>query len=107
MFRKNSSLSFSEKQPSVKGFFSAVLAGIAIVTGVAAVLISYHNKGNAGMLIGSCGIMGFLSSAMGFGFGIGGMLEENCKRIWAVIGLILSFLMLAGLVAVFVIGLLR
>lgn len=104
MSRRNStSLSFADKHSSGKGICSAVLAGIAFVICVAAVAISYKKDGNAGNIVGSCGIMAFLSAAMGTGFGIGGIAEGG-SRIVSWIGTVVSALLLAGLVLLFISG---
>ncbi|MCI8370814.1 MAG: hypothetical protein HFI75_00170 [Lachnospiraceae bacterium] len=102
MFRRNSSLSFAEKQTSVRGIFSAVLGMIALIICIGAVVISYMKKGSAGQLIGSCGIMALLSSIMGFLFGIGGLVEKGTGHILAGIGLGINTILSAGLVFLFV-----
>ena len=101
--RSSTSLSFADNRNSGKGICSAVLAGIAFVICVIAVVISYKKDGNAGNIVGSCGIMALLSAAMGTGFGIGGIAEGG-NRIVSWIGMLVSALLLAGLVYLFISG---
>ena len=101
--RNNTSLSFADNRCSPKGICSAVLAGVAFAICVAAVIISYKKDGNAGNIVGSCGIMALLSAAMGIGFGIGGIAEGG-GRIVSWIGTVFSALLLAGLVFLFISG---
>ena len=106
MFRKsNSSLSFASKEQSVKGYLSVALAAVALLICAAAVIVSYVRKGNAGSIIGSCGIMAFLSAVMGFCFGIGGIAERDNARLLSWIGMLVSLILAAGLVVLFVSGL--
>lgn len=104
MFRKNNNLSFSEQQYSMKGIFSAVLAAAALLICLSAVILSYYKKGEAGSVAGACGVMAFLSSAMGIGFGIGGIMEGARKRLLTFAGTIVSALIFAGLAVLFVVG---
>lgn len=103
--RNSSSLSFASKEQSVKGYLSAALAVVALVICVAAVIISYVKEGNAGNIIGGCGIMAFLSAVMGFCFGIGGIAEKNSTRLASWTGMLLSLFLAAGLAFLFVSGL--
>lgn len=103
--RNNNSLSFASKEQSIKGYLSVALAVVALIICVVAVMISYGKEGNAGSIIGSCGIMAFLSAVMGFCFGIGAVVEKNSMRLAAWGGMLLSLLLAAGLVVLFVIGL--
>lgn len=104
MFRKKNNLSFSEQQYSIKGIFSAVLAAIALVICLLAVFVSYNQKGGAGSFIGGCGVMALLSSAMGIGFGIGGIIEGARKRLPTFAGTIVSVLIFAWLIMLFAAG---
>lgn len=104
MFRRSSSLSFSDSQKSVKGMFSLCLGMIAVGICVLAVVISYKNKGQAGDFVGSCGIMAFLSAVMGLVFGIGGLREGSRKRMAIFIGILLSAVVFVGLIVLFVKG---
>lgn len=104
MFRRNNNLSFSEQQYSVKGIFSAVLAATALLVCLAAVILSYYKKGEAGSAVGACGVMAFLSAAMGIGFGIGGIMEGARKRLLTFVGTIVSILIFTGLAVLFVMG---
>lgn len=105
MLGSSNSLSFtSGRQPAVKGIFSVVLSGISLVLCVAAVIIAYKSKGNAGQFVGACGIMAFLSSVMGLGFGIGGLLEESRRRVLSMTGTIIGAIVFLGLVILFVKG---
>lgn len=102
--RNRTSLSFADNKRSVKGNFSVVLAVIALAVSVAAVVISYKKDGNAGTVVGACGIMAFLAAVMGTVFGMGAILE-NKSRLVAWIGTVVSALLLAGLVVLFIGGL--
>lgn len=104
MLRRTGSLSFSEKQQSVKGIFSVVLSAVAFVICIVAIVISYNKKGSAGTVIGSCGIMALLSSFMGLLFGIAGMLEGNRKRLTALAGMIFGGVIFVGLIILFIKG---
>lgn len=104
MFRKNNNLSFSEQQYSIKGIFSAILSIAALLICLSAIILSYKKKGEAGTVIGACGVMAFLSSALGLGFGIGGIMDGARKRLPTFAGTIVSALIFAGLIVLFVIG---
>lgn len=97
MLRRSSSLSFSEKRQSVKGIFAVVLSGIALCICIVAVVIAYRQKGQAGGVIGGCGIMALVLAVLGFGFGIGGLMEDGRKHLFAVIGMVLGALLVLAL----------
>lgn len=101
MFRKNTNLSFAEKPKPVKGIFSVILACAAWIICIVAVVISYKRNGNAGSVIGACGIMALLSAAMGTGFGIGGVVDGSGGRLISLIGMLGSLLLFGGLVILF------
>lgn len=104
MIGSSSSLSFAGKQPTVKGIFSVVLSAIALCICVAAVIVSYKSKGNAGQFVGSCGIMALLFAAMGLGFGIGGLLEGGRRRVLSIVGTVIGAVIFLGLMILFVNG---
>lgn len=104
MLGRSSSLSFAERKPSPKGFFSVALSAIALCVWVAAILISYKNAGKAGQVVGACGVMAFLSSVMGLGFGIFGIIDGDRRRVWSYIGTAIGAVVLLGLIITFVKG---
>lgn len=96
---------FTDKSQSVGGIFSTVLAVMAVVLFVAAVWISYKQKGDGGLFIGLLGVLSAFFSAIGLYIGVKSFQEEEIFFLFSWIGTILSAVMLVGMFMVFLIGL--
>lgn len=96
---------FTDKSQSIGGIFSTVLAVAAIVLFVAAVWISYREKGDAGIEIGLMGTLSLFLSGIGLYVGVKSFQEEEIFFLFSWVGTILSAVMLVGMSFVFLVGL--
>ena len=68
---------FTDKRQSVGGIFSTMLGIMAVSFFLAAIFISYRQKGNGGREIGFLGIMSLFLSSIGLYIGTNSFQEEN------------------------------
>lgn len=97
-------LSFVDKNHSAKGILSLVLGGMSWITAIVLVILSFSKNGNAGIYIGSCGIVAMITAGIGIWFAISGLAEKETSHLSAGIGLSLNLLILAAWIAMFISG---
>lgn len=96
---------FTDKRQSVGGIFSTMLGIMAVSFFLAAIFISYRQKGNGGREIGFLGIMSLFLSSIGLYIGTNSFQEENVFYLFSWLGAIVNAIMLVGMGMVFLIGL--
>lgn len=96
---------FTDRKRSMKGIFSTLYFVLSLVLIIAAVYISYKEKGNGGGVVGVLGVGSFIISAVGFFVGINSFKEDDVfyKYPWigtvgnAFVGIIIILMILVGL----------
>lgn len=78
---------FAKKEYAQKGKISVYIAIVAAVLFVAAVLVSFYFRGQAGTYIGGLGMMALFLSVFGFFLGVRGFSEKKCSHVLCTVGL--------------------
>lgn len=95
---------FAGKEHSRKGKAGLILAVLSLLSGVGLVAVSFVEKGNGNIYLGSGGALALLLALLAFVLGIQGMREENKYRVYPLLSLGLGLVSLAGWVTVYVMG---
>lgn len=95
---------FSNKKHAKCGLISTFLACISLIIFFALIYVSYLNKGNGGIYIGSIGLTAFIISIIGLIFGIMGFKEEDAYYLFCKIGSLLNMLVMFIWVCIFLVG---
>lgn len=80
---------------SIMSFFFGVLCAVSMIT---VIVLTYRS---GGVSMPGYGLTGFLSaifSATGLGLGISGVMQKDCFKLFAILGIVLNALVLGGLV---------
>lgn len=101
--RRRNSYKFADKKHSKRGKISLALAVLSLIAAIGMVVLSIQNDGNANVYIGSAGLLALILTVVSLVIGLSSLLEESYK-LFPVLGSICSGLMLAGWVAVYVLG---
>ena len=101
--RRRNSYKFADKKHSKRGKISLSLAVLSLMAAIGMVTLSIQNAGNASVYIGSAGLLALMLTVVSFVMGLSSLLEESYK-LFPVLGSICSGVMLAGWVAVHVLG---
>lgn len=102
--RKRFKYSFAKKEDAEGGKSSVIFAVLALVTTVAAVIISFAMDGKAGSWIGSLGLMSVLFSVAGFAIGIRSFQEQEKNYRFSVLGSMVNGVCCIGWLALLLIG---
>ena len=102
--RRRINYRFTEKEHSVKGIASLTLAVLSLILGIVMIVISFQNKGNGSVYLGSGGVLSLLMTIVAFVLAIQSMREENSYRLFPVIATLVSILALAGGISLYIIG---
>lgn len=100
--RKNA-YKFGDKKHSKRGKLSLLLAVLSLLAGIVMIGISIQNGGNANQYIGSAGLFALMVPCVSLPIGLVSLGEDSYK-LFPVLGSICSGLVLAGWVAVYVLG---
>jgi len=105
MKKKPKKYSIFNKKNSAYGRISALIALLGVIIFITALIISYMNRGNGGMIVGLLGLLTFMLSIAGFIVGMLGFKDDEKLQlfcwvgsisnafIWlAIIGMILAFI---------------
>lgn len=103
MRRKRNIYKFGDKKHSKWGKASLVLAILSFLGGIVMVAISIENAGNANAYIGSAGVFALIVAVASLFMGLASLGEDSYK-FYPVLGSICSGVVLAGWVAVYVLG---
>ncbi|NLZ81679.1 MAG: hypothetical protein GX913_07785 [Clostridiales bacterium] len=95
---------FTDKNQSIGGIFSSIIALIAIIIFAIGVFISYTNKGNGGLIIGLLGLVSFLLSNIGIYVGVKSFQEDEIFYHFSWIGTISNAIIFVGIFAIILIG---
>jgi len=95
---------FSNKSQSVRGIFSTLFALCAAAVCVAALSISFQNRGQGGIEIGVLGIIAVFLSGCGFYLGIHSFKEEEIFFLFSWIGSVGNSIILLGMLMLILIG---
>lgn len=95
---------YTNKTHSPKGIMSAVFGLFAFVTIVLALYFTFRAKGTASPRYGAAGLLSLIFALIGMILGIMARLEEDKYYLFAYIGLLCNFLVLAGDVGLLALG---
>ncbi len=101
--KKRNAYKFADKKHSKKGKVSLALALLSFLSAVAMIIFSIQSGGKATVYIGSGGLLALILTAVSFMIGLSSLSGEDYK-LFSVLGSVSSGLMLAGWVAVYVLG---
>lgn len=101
--KKKTSFKFAGKKHSKRGKLSLSLAVCSCIAAIGMVVFSIQSGGKANVYVGCAGLFTLLLSAVSFLIGLTSLREESYK-LFPVLGSICSGLILAGWVAIYVLG---
>lgn len=102
--KRKVSYKFTEKSHSRKGMLSLSLALISLIIGVAVVINSFQNTGDASVYVGSAGIFSILLSFSALFVGIKSLKEEERYKTFPVIGVLVSAIAFFSWLAIYILG---
>ena len=88
-----------------KGIQSCIMAVLCVVILFAMILVSFLMKGNVGIIVGFLCFVLIALAVYGFRLGLKGLKEREKKYVTSKIGIGVSGLVLAGIAAIFIRGL--
>ena len=97
---------YTSKTHSQKAVMSTVFGLLGLITIVLALHFTFQAKGVASLRYGVAGLLSFVFSLTGMILGVLARLEEDKYYLFAYIGIICNFFVLAGDIALLVMGLL-
>lgn len=97
---------YTNKTHSQKGIMSAVFGLLAFVTIVLALYLTFQAGGTASPRYGAAGLLSLIYALTGMTLGVMARLEEDKYYLFAYIGMLCNFLVLAGDIALLLLGLL-
>lgn len=102
--RHRNGYKFTDKTQSKRGILAFVLAAVSIAIFVLVIAISFQNRGNGTMYLGSAGVCSMLLSLISFVLAVFSLGEENSYKFFPYGATILSFLAVGIWVALYVVG---
>lgn len=102
--RRRINYKFTERNHSVKGIVSLLFALLSIILVMIMIVISFLNKGNGSMYLGSGGVLSLLIAMLAFVLAIQSMGEEKSYRLFPITATLVSGLALMGGVSLYVVG---
>ncbi len=101
--KKKNNYKFADKKHSKLGKASVGLAVLSFLSAIAMIVLSIQDKGNSSVYMGSAGVLALILTAASFLLGLSSLRGEDYK-LFSVLGSVCSGIMLAGWVAVYVLG---
>ena len=101
--KKRNVYKFAHKKHSKLGKVSFALALLSLLSEIGMIMLSIQKEGNANVYVGSAGLLALILTAMSFIMGLCSFKGEDYK-LFSVLGSVSSGIMLAGWVAVYVLG---
>lgn len=102
--RHRSGYKFTDKTQSKRGILAFVMAVVSIAIFVTVIVVSFQNRGNGSMYLGSAGVCSMLLSLVSFVLAILSLGEENSYKIFPYAATVVSFLSVGVWVALYVVG---
>lgn len=103
-FFKKKSYKFTNKKQSVRGIISTIYLVMALGMIVYAVVLSFREKGNAGVAVGALGMEALLVSVAGIAMGVYGFKEEEVFLKFPWIGTVGNTLVCLFLIGTILVG---
>ncbi len=97
-------IKFSDKSHATKGILATILGTISLVLMIVLVIISYSEKGDAGIYVGSIGLVAFVMAIIGLITGISSFKERERYYLFSKIGSLLSAMIIVLWIAIYIIG---
>lgn len=101
--KKKNAYKFADKKHSKLGKVSLLLALLSLLAAVGMIMFSIQSGGKATVYVGCSGLLALILTAVSFMIGLSSLRGEDYK-LFSVLGSVSSGLMLAGWVAVYVLG---
>lgn len=95
---------FTDKNQSVGGIFSSIIALLSITFFMIGVMISFQYQGNGGLIIGLLGLLSLLLSALGIYLGVKSFAEDEIFYHFSWIGTIANAIIFVGMFVIILIG---
>ncbi len=95
---------FTEKTHSVRGVVAIILSILSFAACGVLIYLSYSNRGNAGIYIGSAGILGFFISVIAFITAVMSIREQETFRVVPYASLGVSLISLAVWITIYLGG---
>lgn len=102
--RSRNHYKFTKKRHSKRGMFACLLAAASIFALIYMILVSFWQKGNAGIYLGSAGILALMAALAAFVESIKSIREEDTFRRLPTISVLFSILASGAWIAVYAIG---
>ena len=96
---------YTDKKHAVKGIIATFLAIAALIIFGILVYISFKNRGEAGIIIGSLALISILLGAVGLILGLMSFKEENKYKLFSYIGSFVNVFVLLLWGLIYMIGL--
>lgn len=102
--RHRSGYKFTDKTQSKRGILAFALAVVSLAIFVLVIAISFQDRGNGTMYLGSAGVCSMLLSLISFVLAILSLGEENSYKFFPYAATLVSFLAVGIWVALYVVG---
>ena len=96
----------------IASFIGAIIAGVGefilvMIAGVIEVSTpgGMNEESPQAVILGLLMIAGLFLAMVGIGLGIAGLIQRECKKIFAILGLVFNLMIIFGVVGLFIIGL--
>ncbi len=97
-------IKFSNKSHAVNGIISTIVGVISVGIMIVLIIISYMNRGNAGVYVGAIGLSALVMSVVGLILGIKSFSERECYYLFSKIGSIINAIIILIWISIYVIG---
>lgn len=95
---------FTEKTQSKRGIFALALALASIAVLIAVVFMSFQDRGNGSMYLGSAGVSSMVLGVVALGLSVVSLREENSFKLFPYLSTVLSFLITGIWIALYAAG---
>lgn len=102
--RRRINYKFTERNHSVKGVVSLIVALLSMIWGMIMIIISFQNKGNGSVYLGSGGVLSLLMAMWAFILAIQSMREEKSYRLFPLTATLVSGVAFFGGISLYVLG---
>lgn len=102
--KNNRKYKFTDKNQSIGGVFSSIIALLSLSLFIIGVIVSYKNRGDGGLIIGLLGFVSFVLSALGIYVGVKSFAEDEIFYHFSWIGTIGNAIIFVGMFVIILIG---